>query len=222
MTPKYARLASWPVRAAVVAGAAGVVADLAGARSLLVTVLVLVFIAVAPAAAIAGLLRGFDLFARLVIAYVTAIAVITFIAMIMLVAGIWSPRGGLVAVALVSGACLLPRRLGSVTAKFADRARIVRTTLVDYWVVPGAERTAGQAAAPARAITEADSTVNRDRTAVERDHPVEDRTDGPAAGRERDQADGGQNGLRPDVAIVPRALGADAVAGKPSGVRDRA
>ena len=205
MTPKYARLASWPVRAAVVAGAAGVVADLAGARSLLVTVLVLVFIAVAPAAAIAGLLRGFDLFARLVIAYVTAIAVITFIAMIMLAAGIWSPRGGLVAVALVSGACLLPRRLGSVTAKLADRARIVRTTLIDYWVVPGAERTAGQAAAPARAITEADSTVNRDHSTVE-----------------RDRADGGQNGLRPDVAIVPRALGTDAVAGKPSGVRDRA
>jgi len=233
MTPKYARLASWPVRAAVVAGAAGVVADLAGARSLLVTVLVLVFIAVAPAAAIAGLLRGFDLFARLVIAYVTAIAVITFIAMIMLAAGIWSPRGGLVAVALVSGACLLPRRLGSVTAKLADRARIVRTTLVDYWVVPGAERTAGQAAAPARAITEADSTVNRDhstverdRTAVERDHAAVNRDraavnrDHPAV--ERDRADGGQNGLRPDVAIVPRALGADAVAGKPSGVRDRA
>ena len=224
MTPKYARLASWPVRAAVVAGAAGVVADLAGARSLLVTVLVLVFIAVAPAAAIAGLLRGFDLFARLVIAYVTAIAVITFIAMIMLVAGIWSPRGGLVAVALVSGACLLPRRLGSVTAKFADRARIVRTTLVDYWVVPGAERTAGQAAAPARAIMEADSTVNRDRTAMERDHPAVN-GDHPVNGDHAvngDQADGGQNGLRPDVAIVPRALGADAVAGKPSGVRDRA
>ena len=232
MTPKYARLASWPVRAAVVAGAAGVVADLAGARSLLVTVLVLVFIAVAPAAAIAGLLRGFDLFARLVIAYVTAIAVITFIAMIMLAAGIWSPRGGLVVVALVSGACLLPRRLGSVTAKLADRARIVRTTLVDYWVVPGAERTAGQAA-PARAITEADSPVNRDhstvnpdRAAVERDHPAVERDraavnqDHPAV--ERDRADGGQNGLRPDVAIVPRALGADAVAGKPTGVRDRA
>jgi hypothetical protein len=226
MTPKYARLTSWSVRAAVAAGAAGVVADLAGARSLLVTVLVLVFFAVAPTAAIAGLLRGFDVFARLIIACVTAIAVITFIAMIMLAAGIWSPRGGLVAVALVSGACLLPRRLGSVTAKLADRARIVRTTLVDYWVVPGADRTAGQAAAPARAITEADSTVDRDHSTVDRDHSAveRDRTavngDHPAV--ERDRADGGQNGLRPDVAIVPRALGADAVAGKPSGVRDRA
>ena len=149
MTPKYARLTSWSVRAAVAAGAAGVVADLAGARSVLVTVLVLVFFAVAPTAAIAGLLRGFDVFARLIIACVTAIAVITFIAMIMLAAGIWSPRGGLVAVALVSGACLLARRMGPITTKIAERAtriagraRTVWMTLVDYWVVPGAEPTA--------------------------------------------------------------------------------
>ena len=58
------RLARWYVPAAVGAGMAGVVADLAGASLLLVTVLVLVFIAVAPTAAIAGLLRGFDVFAR--------------------------------------------------------------------------------------------------------------------------------------------------------------
>ena len=95
----------------------------------------------------------------------------------------------------------------------------MRTTLVDYWVVPGAERTAGQAAAPARAITEADSAVDRDHSAVEPDRTAVN-GDHPAV--ERDRADGGQNGLRPDVAIVPRALGADAVAGKPSGVRDRA
>ncbi len=205
MTPKYARLASWSVRAAVAAGAAGVVAELAGARSLLVTVLVLVFIAVAPTAAIAGLLRGFDVFARLVIASVTAISVITFIAMIMLAAGIWSPRGGLVAVALVSGACLLARRMGPIAAEIAaraikigERARTVRMTLVDYWVVAGGEPTAGQPAEPAPAPAEADSAVERDRAA------------------------GGQNGLARDVAIVPRALGADAVAGKPSSVRHNA
>src|SRR3984885_12282548 len=161
MTPKYARLPSWSCRAAVAAGAAGVVADLAGARSVLVTVLVLVFFAVAPTAAIAGLLRGFDVFARLIIACVTAIAVITFIAMIMLAAGIWSPRGGLVAVALVSGACLLARRMGPITTKIAEhatglaeRARTVRMTLVDYWVVPAEEPAAGQAAGPAPPTTE--------------------------------------------------------------------
>jgi hypothetical protein len=218
MTPKYARLTSWSVRAAVAAGAAGVAADLAGARSFLVTVLVLVFFAVAPIAAIAGLLRGFDVFARLIIACVTAIAVITFIAMIMLAAGIWSPRGGLVAVALVSGACLLARRMGPITTKiaeratrFAERARTVRMTLVDYWVVAGAEPTAGQAAEPAPPTTE-------ERSAAEPAPPTTE-VDSPVA---PDRAPSAQNGFARDVAVVPRALGADAVAGKPSSVRDNA
>ncbi len=39
---------------------------------------------------------------------------------------------------------------------------------------------------------------------------------------ERDRAAAGRNGLAPDVAVVPRALGADAVAGTPSSVRDNA
>jgi hypothetical protein len=208
MTPKYARLTSWSVCAAVAAGAAGVAADLAGARSLLVTVLILVFFAVAPTAAIAGLLRGFDIFARLVIACVTAIAVITFIAMIMLAAGIWSPRAGLVAVALVSGACLLAR---PITTKIAERARTVRMTMVDYWVVPGAEPTAGQAAEPGPPAAEESSAAGPAPAMTEADPAVE-----------RDVAAGGQNGLARDVAVVPRALGADAVAGKPSSVRDNA
>jgi hypothetical protein len=218
MTPKYARLTSWSVRAAVAAGAAGVVADLAGARSLLVTVLVLIFFAVAPTAAIAGLLRGFDVFARLIIACVTAIAVITFIAMIMLAAGIWSPRGGLVAVALVSGACLLARRMGPIPTKIAgratwiaERARTVRMTLVDYWVVAGAEPIPGQAAEPAPPTTEESSAAESAPPTTEVDSPVE-----------RDRAAGAQNGFARDVAVVPRALGADAVAGKPSSVRDNA
>jgi hypothetical protein len=231
MTPKYARLTSWSVRAAVAAGAAGVVADLAGARSLLVTVLVLVFFAVAPTAAIAGLLRGFDLFARLIIACVTAIAVITFIAMIMLAAGIWSPRGGLVAVALVSGACLLARRMGPITTKIAERAtgiaeraRTVRMTLVDYWVVASAEPAAGQAAEPAPPTTEESSAAGpapptAEENSVADPVPSTTEVDSPV---ERDRAASAQNGFARDVAIVPRALGADAVAGKPSGVRDSA
>jgi hypothetical protein len=231
MTPKYAKLTSWSVRAAVAAGAAGVVADLAGARSLLVTVLVLVFFAVAPAAAIAGLLRGFDIFARLVIACVTAIAVITFIAMIMLAAGIWSPRGGLVAVVLVSGACLLARRMSPLTtkiaeraARFAGRARTVRMTLVDYWVVPSAALTAGQAPESAPATTEENSAAQpapptTEESSAAEPAPAITEAD-PAV--ERDRAASGQNGLARDVAIVPRALGADAVAGKPSSVRGNA
>ena len=185
---------------------------------MLVTVLVLVFFAVAPTAAIAGLLRGFDVFARLIIACVTAIAVISFIAMIMLAAGIWSPRGGLVAVALVSGACLLARRMGPVTTKIAERAtriaeraRTVWMTLVDYWVVPSAEPTAGQAAEPAPAMTEENSAAEPAPAMTEEDPVVE-----------RDRGAGSHNGLARDVAIAPRAVGADAVAGNPSSVRDNA
>jgi hypothetical protein len=231
MTPKYARLTSWSVRAAVAAGAAGVVADLAGARSLLVTVLVLVFFVVAPTAAIAGLLRGFDVFARLIIACVTAIAVITFIAMIMLAAGIWSPRGGLIAVALVSGACLLVRRMGPVTtkigeraARIAERARTVRMTLADYWVVAGAEPAAGQAARLAPPAAAEDRSAAEPAPTAEQSSAAEP---APAMAEadpvvERDRAAGDYNGFARDVSVVPRALGADAVARKPSGVRDHA
>ena len=87
--------------------------------------------------------------------------------------------------------------------------RTVWMTLVDYWVVPGAEPTAPRrrgsapprkrlAAEPAPAMTEADPVVERDRAA------------------------GGHNGLAPDVAVVPRALGAGAVVGMTSSVRDNA
>ena len=89
------------------AGAIGVLLELAGARSVVVSVLVLVFIVVAPPAAIAGLLRGFDAFARIILAAVTAVAVVMLIAMIMLALGVWSVKGGLVAIALISAACLL-------------------------------------------------------------------------------------------------------------------
>jgi hypothetical protein len=72
MKPMHAKLASLAMCALVGAGIARVVADPAGVRSLLVTVLVLAFIAIAPTTAIGGLLRGFDLFARLVITCVTS------------------------------------------------------------------------------------------------------------------------------------------------------
>jgi len=94
----------------VAAGAIGVLLELAGVRSAVVSVLVLVFIVVAPTAAIAGLLRGFDVFARIILAAVTAAAGITLIAMIMLAIGAWSVKGGLVAIAIISAACLLAQR----------------------------------------------------------------------------------------------------------------
>ena len=89
------------------AGAVGVLLELSGVRSAVVSVLVLVFIIIAPTAAIAGLLRGFDVFARIILAAVTAAAGITLIAMIMLAIGAWSVKAGLVAIAVTSAACVL-------------------------------------------------------------------------------------------------------------------
>jgi hypothetical protein len=64
MKPMHAKLASLAMCAIVGAAIAGVVADLVGVRSLPVTVLVLVFIAVAPTTALAGLLHREDFYYR--------------------------------------------------------------------------------------------------------------------------------------------------------------
>jgi hypothetical protein len=89
---------------AVAAGAAGV---LAGVDSAVRTALVLVFLAVAPTVAIAGLLRTLDGFARLVIACTATIVILALTAIIMLAGGVWSPTGGLLAVAAITAACLV-------------------------------------------------------------------------------------------------------------------
>jgi hypothetical protein len=70
-------------------------------------VLVLLFLAVVPTAAIAGLLRTLDGSARLIIACTANITILALTAMIMLAAGVWSPRGGLLAVAAITAACLV-------------------------------------------------------------------------------------------------------------------
>jgi hypothetical protein len=145
MKPIYAKLVGLATFAALGAGIAGFLVDLAGVRSGLATVLVLIFIAVAPTTAIAGLLHGFDLFARLILTCVTTIAVLTLIAMIMLAIGVWSPKGGLVAIALVSGACLLAQHASPIMSKIAERAEPLRQAMIDYCVKVGGERTAAWA-----------------------------------------------------------------------------
>jgi hypothetical protein len=126
-----------------------VICELSGVTSPVVTVLVLIFIAVAPAAAIAGLLRGFDLFARLVLAGVTAIVALALIAMVMLAAGLWSPKAALVAIAVLSAACLLAQRAASSKAKIAARAESWRQALIAYGAAVGGRRASGRATKPA-------------------------------------------------------------------------
>jgi hypothetical protein len=67
--------------------------------------LVLLFLVVTPTAAVAGLLRGWDHFARLVVAFAATIAILALTAIVMLLAGLWSPVGGLLAVAGITAAC---------------------------------------------------------------------------------------------------------------------
>ncbi|HEY9243340.1 MAG TPA: hypothetical protein VIP48_15235, partial [Streptosporangiaceae bacterium] len=103
MTSKLTRLL---VGVAMGAGAAGVILALAGVHSPVRTGLVVLFLVVAPTAAIAGLLRSFDPFARLILAVVTTLAVLSIVAMILLSAGLWSPIGELIGVAVVTVLCL--------------------------------------------------------------------------------------------------------------------
>ena len=106
------------VGTALGAGVVGVILALAGVHSAVRTGLVLFFLAVAPVAAIAGLLRSFDLFARLILAVVTTIALLTIVAVILLSAGLWSPTGELVAIGVITVGCLAVR-LPSVQARIA-------------------------------------------------------------------------------------------------------
>jgi len=99
------RLTRGVVDVAIAAGAIGLGLAGAGVRSPVRTALVLLFLVVAPTAAVAGLLRGFDHFARLIIAFATTIVILALTALIMLIAGVWSPTGGLLAVAGITAAC---------------------------------------------------------------------------------------------------------------------
>lgn len=88
------------------AGAVGVILALAGVQSPVRTALVILFLTVAPTAAIAGLLRGFDPFARIILAVVTTIAVLSIVAVVLLSAGLWSPMAELVGVVVITVGCL--------------------------------------------------------------------------------------------------------------------
>ena len=123
-------LTSWALAVAVAAGAAGVGLAVAGVNSPVRAALVLVFLAVAPTAAIAGLLRWLDPFARVIIAGTTTVAILALIAIVMLAEGAWSPTGGLLAVTVITAGCFLVqlppvnRKITAVAArtrKFAER-----------------------------------------------------------------------------------------------------
>jgi hypothetical protein len=93
------------IGAGVVVAAAALGLTAAGVHSAARTVMVLLFLALGPTAAVAGLLRGFPPATRVIVAFTADVTIIALIAIVMLSAGLWSPTGGLVAVAVVTAAC---------------------------------------------------------------------------------------------------------------------
>ena len=136
MTSKLTRVL---VGAAMGAGIVGVILALAGVHSPVRTGLVALFLAVAPTAAIAGLLRNFDVFARLILAVVSTIAVLTIVAVLLLSSGLWSPIGELLGVAVITAGCLAAQR-PAVQARLAAWARPGWQALLRH--IPG-DRTGG-------------------------------------------------------------------------------
>ena len=112
------------VRALVAAGAVGVVLTLVGVSTPLQTLLVLLFLTVAPAAAVAGLLRGPDMFARLLMAATANIVINGVVAETTLDAGGWSSRTQVISIVLITAAVAvvqLPRVRAAATARLSVR-----------------------------------------------------------------------------------------------------
>jgi hypothetical protein len=118
--------------AVIGAGLCGAGLALAGVSSPLRSPLVLLFLATAPTLGMAGLLRDLDLFARIFIACVAMLVIDAGVAETMLAAGLWSPRGGLVAIMTIS-ALLAVVELPAVR-RFARRHAAPASTLVNAWV----------------------------------------------------------------------------------------
>ena len=113
----------WLVAVPCAAGVIGVGMALAGVHSAARASLVLVFLAVVPTVAIAGLLRSFDLFARVILAVAANITILTLTATIMLAEGVWSPVAGLLGITVATLLCLVaqwPPVGGHVRAAFTS------------------------------------------------------------------------------------------------------
>jgi hypothetical protein len=100
----------------LLAGSAGALLALAGINTAARGPLVLLFLVAAPALAVAGLLRGIDRAASIVVAIAAAIVINVLVAETMLAVGAWSPRAGLVAIAIISAA------IGAIGLRPAHRA----------------------------------------------------------------------------------------------------
>ena len=97
----------WLLALSGLTGLAGAGLAAAGVQSAVRTILVLVFLATGPTAAIAGLLPRLDGLARLVVSFTAGMVLIALVAIVMLAEGLWSPVGGLWAVVAIVAGCAL-------------------------------------------------------------------------------------------------------------------
>ena len=84
-----------------------VVVGLAAAKSPVGSALVLVLVLFALPIAIGGLLRGFAPLVRAVLAVSSSLVLLTLTATLMVLCGLWSPTGGLLAVMCLAVVCLI-------------------------------------------------------------------------------------------------------------------
>ncbi|MEC4018540.1 hypothetical protein [Streptomyces sp. H27-D2] len=115
---------SFPLLAGAAVGVAGVglALALADVSSQLRAPFTLFFLIAAPAAAVGAALRGLDPMSRVVVAAAAATGIDLLVAQLMLALHIWSVRGGVLAVAVLSAVCFLPatvrrRRAGDARSR---------------------------------------------------------------------------------------------------------
>jgi hypothetical protein len=99
----------WLIIGSLAAGAVGAALAIAGVNAPLKLPLVLLFLALAPAMAVRTWLGGLEGTAQVVVAGTSAIIVNFGVAETMIIAGAWSPRAGVAAVALLSGLIVATR-----------------------------------------------------------------------------------------------------------------
>jgi hypothetical protein len=137
------------VCALIAAGVAGVALTLAGVSTPVQMTLLLLFLAVAPATAVAGLLRGLDMFAKILMAGVATIVINAFVAEMTLSAGAWSARTHLIAIVLITAAATVVQ-LPPIRAAMAASRPTARA--VEPAVEPPAIMQAADAAEPGPAV----------------------------------------------------------------------
>jgi hypothetical protein len=111
-----------------VAGLTGAVLTVAAISSPVTGPLTLLFLLFAPAACVALLVPALDVLARVIVAGTAALALAGAIAEVMLVASVWSPRGGVIADGV---ACALLMAVAGLRRRRADATGVAGSAAPD-------------------------------------------------------------------------------------------